>query len=192
MKINAIILGAGNSTRFGGKKLLTDFKGKPLIMHIIEEAIQVEFQDIILVTQYEELIDLKINHTIHIVENENVDKGISHSIALGIKAGRACDAYMFLVGDQPFVTWQVMEGLIGCFEKDKQQMLCIGYQGRRGSPTLFDSYYKEELLALVGDTGGKQVMQKYPGQVEVYEVEDIKVLEDIDTREDWGRLVNIL
>lgn len=188
MKINGIILGAGNSTRFGSKKLLTDFRGKPLIRHVIQESIQVAFQDVILVTQYEELIDLKINHINHIVKNENVDKGISHSIALGIKAGRPCDAYMFLVGDQPFVTQQVMEGMIGRFEKDKHQILCTGYQGRRGSPTLFDSYYKEELLALVGDIGGKQVMKKYPGQVEVYEVEDIKILEDIDTLEDYRRL----
>ena len=188
MKINAIILGAGHSKRFGGKKLLTHFQGKPLIRHIIEAAIQVDFQDIILVTQYEELMQLDISHTIHIVENENVDKGVSHSIGLGIKAGRPCDAYMFLVGDQPFVTKQVIEELIECFKRGKHQIVCTGYKGRRGSPTLFDSYYKEELLDLVGDIGGKQVMKKYPEAVKVCEVQNPKVLEDIDTLEDYQRL----
>lgn len=181
-------MGAGKSKRFGSKKLLTSFNGKPLIQHIVEEVIKINFQDIVLVTQHEELMQLAINHNICTVKNENVDKGISHSIKLGIKAGRNCDGYMFLVGDQPFVTQEVMEGMIKAIKKGKHQILYAGYEGRRGNPTLFDSYYKEELLLLEGDSGGKQVMKKYPKKVEVYTVSDMKVLEDIDTVEDYRRL----
>lgn len=189
MKIKAIILAAGNSKRFGKEKLLEGFQGKPLIMHVIEEVLKVEFEEIILVTQYEEVEKLINTRNIRVVRNKNVDKGISHSIHLGISEGGSCEGYMFIVGDQPFVTCEIIEGMINQFRKEKGQILCISHEGRRGSPTLFDACYKEELLSLEGDIGGKQVMKRHPECVETYEVKDFLVLEDIDTREDYERLV---
>ena len=44
IKINAIILAAGNSSRFNGNKLLSIYNEKPLAMHIIEKSFEVGFK----------------------------------------------------------------------------------------------------------------------------------------------------
>lgn len=188
-KISAIILAAGNSLRFGKKKLLQDFQGKPLVMHVIEEAMKVDFEEIIVVTQYKEIEEMLDIHKIHMVYNQDVGKGISHSIYLGINEGKNCDGYMFIVGDQPFVTSEIMKGMIDRFNTASRQILCMSYQGITGSPTLFDICYKEELLGLQGDVGGKQVIKRHPEHIEAYEVENLLMLEDIDTLEDYERLI---
>lgn len=188
-KINAIILAAGNSLRFGKKKLLQDFQGKPLVMHVIEEAIKVDFQEIIVITQYKEIEEMLDIHNIHMIYNQDVDKGISHSIYLGINEGKSCDGYMFIVGDQPFITSGMIKGMIDRFNPTSQQILCMSYQGTTGSPTLFDTCYKEELLGLQGDVGGRQVMKRHQEHIEAYEVDNLLMLEDIDTPQDYERLV---
>ena len=55
MKINLILLAAGNSRRFNGNKLLALYKGKPIYMHVVEKALNLEVNKIICVTQYEEI-----------------------------------------------------------------------------------------------------------------------------------------
>ena len=50
MKINLILLAAGNSRRFNGNKLLALYKGKPIYMHVVEKALNLEVNKIICVT----------------------------------------------------------------------------------------------------------------------------------------------
>ena len=42
MKINLILLASGNSRRFNGNKLLALYKGKPIYMHVVEKALNLE------------------------------------------------------------------------------------------------------------------------------------------------------
>lgn len=188
MKIKAIILAAGESKRFGSKKLLEEFLGKPLIQHVLDEVVKVEFEEIVVVTQHEAIKKLESTHKIHMIDNENVDKGISHSIYLGINEERDYDGYMFIVGDQPFITSQIIETMIAKFQGGNGNILCMSHKGRRGSPTLFDKCYKNELLQLTGDIGGRQVMKNHPECVINCEIDDPICLEDIDTREDYTKL----
>ena len=55
MKINLILLAAGNSRRFNGNKLLALYKDKPIYMHVVEKSLNLEVNKIICVTQYEEI-----------------------------------------------------------------------------------------------------------------------------------------
>ena len=49
IKINAIILAAGNSSRFNGNKLLSIYNEKPLAMHIIEKSFGLDIMSILFV-----------------------------------------------------------------------------------------------------------------------------------------------
>ena len=97
IKINAIILAAGNSSRFNGNKLLSIYNEKPLAMHIIEKSFEVGFKDIILVTQYSELKEMLKDRDIKIIRNCMPNKGISYSIKLGLKECRNCDLNIYLL-----------------------------------------------------------------------------------------------
>jgi len=188
MKINLILLAAGNSNRFKGNKLLTTVNDKPMYMNVLDTVLKLNFNKIILVTQYEEIKAALIEQPIQVVMNKNSELGISHSIKLGIQTDMEADAYMFMVCDQPFISLVSIETLIDRFIKSDKCMACLEHKGNLGNPTLFSNKYKNELLSLEGDVGGKAIIKKHLDDlVRVTIMHEVELM-DIDTREELKNL----
>lgn len=118
-----------------------------------------------------------------VVFNRNREMGISHSIALGIRAAGAMsdeDCLMFMVCDQPKLTAGELVWLAEEFRKSKKTIACLADGERTGNPVVFSGRYREELLSLRGDTGGKAVIKRHPEEVYLCPASDPAVLEDID------------
>jgi len=188
MKINLILLASGNSIRFKGNKLLATVNNKPMYINVVEKILKLNFNKVILVTQYEEIKSEVSKYHIQVVMNENSELGISHSIKLGINEDMEADAYMFMVCDQPFISLESLEKLIGRFIKSNKGMACVEYNGRLGNPTIFSRKYKHELLSLNGDIGGKSIIKKHIDDLEKVQIIHGVELMDIDTREELGLL----
>lgn len=184
MKINLILLASGNSNRFQGNKLLSIVEGKPMYMNVIDKILNIDFNKIILVTQYEEIKEALWKYPIQVIMNKDSELGISHSIKLGIQSDMGADAYMFLVCDQPFLSLVSMETLISKFKESNKGMACLEYKGNLGNPAIFSKKYKNELLGLKGDMGGKLIIKKYLDDLERVTIWNKIELMDIDTRED--------
>lgn len=184
MKINLILLAAGNSRRFGSNKLLYQLNGRPMFEHIIDEINQMEpgiLAEKIVVTQYEEVKEYARNAGYQVVINPDSSRGISSSIHLGLEQGRA-DAYLFVVADQPYLKKETILGLLECFVRSEKKMASVISNETPGNPTIFDDHYRLALLQLAGDQGGRAIMKRVPDDVVYYLVEDKKELIDIDTR----------
>lgn len=85
MKVTAIILASGFSRRFNGNKLLAIYKEKPLIMHIVDKVMKQDFYEVIIVSQYDEILNLVNDHVssspmIKAIKNSSPEKGMSESI----------------------------------------------------------------------------------------------------------------
>lgn len=191
MKMNLILLASGNSIRFQGNKLLTTFNAKPMYMNVIEKILKLDFNKIILVTQYEEIKNNLEKSPIEVVMNKNSELGISHSIKLGIEFDLEADAYMFMVCDQPFISLETIKALISKFKNSNKGMACAQYKGELGNPTIFSGKYKEALLTLKGDVGGKSIMKKHLDDLERLEIIDGIELIDIDTRQELERIKSL-
>lgn len=197
MKVTAIVLASGFSKRFNGNKLLTFYQGKPLVMHIIDKVLKQSFYEMIVVSQYDEVLNLVEESTvsrgaIKTIKNNHPEAGVSRSIRLGIKASESCDAYMFFVGDAPLIKEDTIRKMIKMYEtleRREEAILCPYYKGERGNPVIFAKAYKEELLQLKGDEGGKQIIRKHPENIVKYEVSHEKELFDIDTQQDFNHLL---
>lgn len=189
IKINLILLAAGNSTRFKGNKLLEVVNEKPMYMNVIEKVIKIKFNKIILVTQYEVIKEALLDYPVQVVMNNNIELGLSHSIKLGINIDLEADAYMFMVCDQPFISLESINALIDNFTLSNKGMACVDYNGNLGNPTIFSVKYREELLNLRGDVGGKTVMKKHLEDVERVAISNELELMDIDTREELEKLI---
>ena len=190
MKINLILLAAGNSNRFKGNKLITSVNDKPMYMNVVEKTLKLKFRfnKIILITQYEDIKEALVQQPIQVVMNKNSELGISHSIKLGISDNIEADAYMFMVCDQPFILLESMEKLIDRFMKSNKGMACVQYEGKLGNPTIFSRKYTKELLSLNGDVGGKSIIKKHLDDLEKVEISHKVELMDIDTREELEKL----
>ncbi len=187
MKINLVLLAAGNSRRFGGNKLLSIWGGKPLYLSVLEKYEGIPFHKNIVVTQYEEIGKAAGDKGFDTVYNKNPELGISHSIALGIKACGECDAIMFSVCDQPYLKRKSILLLIDTFYTSGRNIACMAYGEKLGNPVIFDFCYKRELLALAKDTGGKAVVKRHIGDTALVFAEEERELMDIDTREDFKK-----
>ena len=140
MKINLILLAAGNSKRFNGNKLLAIYKNKPIYMYIVEKVVNLKINKIICVTQYEEIKEALLNTNINVVMNNNSNLGISSSIKIGINFDKNADGYMFMVCDQPFISIQTLNSVIDNFIKGDKGIVCVGCGNNKGNPVIFSKW----------------------------------------------------
>ena len=188
MKINLILLAAGNSRRFNGNKLLAIYKEKPIYMYIVEKVLDLKLNKIICVTQYKEIKEALLNTDINVVMNENSSLGVSSSIKLGINFDKNADGYMFMVCDQPFISIKTLNSLIDNFINGNKGIVCVGYGDNKGNPVIFSKRYINELLSLEGDNGGKRILKGHLNDLNIVNVDNEIELADIDTQEEFIKL----
>ena len=100
-----------------------------------------------------------------------------------------CDALIFFLGDQPFVTRALIDFQIGVFAEKKPEIIAPRFAGKRGNPVLFGASCFKELQSLKGKGGGKALFDSH----HVAEFDwptDLENL-DIDTEQDYERAVGI-
>lgn len=180
--IALILLAAGSSTRFDGNKLLYELDGKPMYRYAVELAERLPVDSRILVTQYSEIQMELENSSVQTLINPFPEKGISGSIELGVRAAGNADAYLFLVCDQPWLRLETLEALMERYQTGGRGIGAVVCAGNPGSPNIFSASYREELMALTGDTGGRQIIRRHPEDVITWEVAGAAELTDIDTR----------
>lgn len=185
MNISAIIMASGLSRRMGTNKLLLDFKGKKVYRYILDLVEGLDFDQVILVSSYEEILSDGRGRGFDVVFNKNNFIGKSESIRLGVNRAKKENALMFFVADQVLLSSQTTGDLLEAFEGNP----VITYPkagARRGSPVIFPPKYREGLLVLEKDQGG-MILAEGEEKNEV-QIEDERQLRDLDTYEDFLRL----
>ena len=179
-KIAVILEAAGNSSRFGSNKLLHVMDdGRPMISSILDAVSPLDVYKKVLVTQYDEVAAMAPEFDV--VINDRPDLGISRSMQLGLHAGGDADAYMFCVCDQPGLSTTTIERLIEAYKKGTAGIVSLAWQGKMCNPKIFSSRYKEELMRLSGDTGGRQIISSHRDDILLIEAESEDEVRDIDT-----------
>lgn len=185
--IQIILLAAGLSRRFGGNKLLAHWQGKPLYLHALtalgQLAARREDCRLTVVTRYQAIAADAASWGARVCWNDHSQEGISSSLRLGLESAPEAEYYLCSVADQPALTAEVAEGFLEDFLASGKALGCMTHNGIPGNPALFHRRYREELLSLRGDTGGRKVLARHwedcflwPGPA----------LPDLDTRTDFA------
>lgn len=188
-RINAISLLSGFSRRMGKDKLLIEYRGKYLMEHLLDKLNKINFYKKVLVTtldKIEIMKEKKYNDFIK-VENREPQNGQSYSIRLGIESlnDNQLEKYMFFTGDQPFLEEETILSLIKeSLKVENSEKVIIPYIENNGfSPVIFPEKYKESLLNIKGDKGGKSVIKSDEDIMKLYFNNSYEFI-DIDTQED--------
>ena len=187
--ISGIILASGLSSRMKREKLTLAVEGIPMLERVIRAATASTLDEILLVYQKDEIRDLGQKYRLSLVHNAHPEYGQSDSVKAGVKC--ACpesDGFMFLVGDQPYVSAVTIDRLITVFKKDMSRIVVPVYGSRRGNPVIFPSSLKRELLLLKGDMGGRAVMDKFPNLISIVSIQDEREAMDVDTDEAYEKI----
>jgi molybdenum cofactor cytidylyltransferase len=195
MKIAAVILAAGRSSRFeGGLKLLADFRRKPLIHHVVHVIDCPEIADIYLVTAQEggKIIAAAGPGRWKSVVNLHAANGLSSSIKAGLSAlDESIDGALIALADMPGITPDLIKRLCTAFAASNGTAIVFPQapDGRQGNPVLWPRNFFPDLMALSGDVGGKPVLARHPERQCPVALETAEALSDIDTRDDLAHMV---
>ncbi len=189
MNVSGILLASGFSRRMRQDKLLMEIDGTPLVERVVQAAVGSVLSETILVYRRDEVAMAGKRHGLKCVPNPDAEEGQSASIRLGLGAARAdADGYLFMVGDQPFITPVVINEIIQGWSSGPDTIAVSKYGERQGNPVLFPAAFKEQLLKLRGDGGGREIIKQNPDTVMYVSLNNIQAGQDIDTREDYQNL----
>jgi molybdenum cofactor cytidylyltransferase len=190
--ISAIILAAGESKRMGQPKQLLPFRGSTLLGQIVENLLQSQAAETIVVlgSQAEKIIPQIAREPVKIVLNQDFEQGMSSSIRCGLShISEAADGVMIVLGDQPLIEKEIIDLLIERHRHSERGIILPVYKGIKGHPVIFKMKYKDELMRLTGDIGGKQIVERHPSDVLEVEVDSESVVMSIDVESDYQLLI---
>lgn len=182
-RLGVILLASGASSRFGGNKLLYALDGQTMAEKALQLICSLPVQKRVTVTRYEAVRKAAQQRGCQVVWNDHVEKGISRSICLGLKCCGDMDGWMFLVCDQPWLKEESVGRLIRRWQESPRGIAALCHGDRTGNPVIFSQKYREELLQLNGDRGGKCVLRRHFQDVELVETASAE-LEDVDEKMD--------
>ncbi|KKK46276.1 hypothetical protein LCGC14_3164160, partial [marine sediment metagenome] len=186
--ISAILLAAGKSRRMGRPKLLMPFGQSTIVEQAIDNLLGSVVDEVIVVLGhgYEEAIKTLVTKPVRLVTNPDYERGMSTSIIAGLNlVDSQAQAVMLALGDQPLITSRTINKLVKEFYNHDKGIALPTCQGRRGHPILFAIKYKEELLELRGDMGGRQIIKDHPDDILEVAVSCEGIFIDIDTADNY-------
>jgi molybdenum cofactor cytidylyltransferase len=184
-----IVLAAGKATRYGAAKQALPWNGETLAAHAARVALDAGLDPVIVVLGYhaESVEKSLVGLPVHPVFNSDYEAGQSTSLRKGLEALPArTGAAVFLLADQPLITADILKKIVQAHRQSFAPACVPVFEGRRGNPVLFDKALFRELKEMRGDTGGRELLDKYAGAV-VKVPSDHAVLLDIDTPEEYER-----
>ena len=189
--ISGLVLGAGASSRYGQPKQLLPFRETTLLGWVITQAERArELGEVIVVLgraadEIRERVDFG---NAKVVDNPVFTEGCSSSYRAGLGAiDPRADAIMIILGDQPGVTPEIIDGVAEKWREGDKQIVLASYQGRLGHPMLFAKPMFDKLVGLHGDKAAWKLVDAHPDLL-IEAPFDRPFPEDIDTVEDFKRV----
>lgn len=185
MKVAALVLAAGGSTRLGRPKQLLLYAGQSLVRRTVTAALSAGCSPVLVVVGRDgETIKRALQGMeVRIVPNETWELGLSASIRAGIATLPAtAEAVVLLVCDQPHVDATQVRALIEEQARKGKPMVASSYAGTMGVPALFLRSCFDKLLSLGGDAGAKELLLTAPEECATVPFAQGAI--DIDTPED--------
>lgn len=184
MRLAALVLAAGKSSRFGGDKLSALLEGQPLLHHAIRAARAAPVERVVVVTRP----DLSIGewpgapevHQVEIASDE-----LSASLRAGIAAAGDADGAFVFLGDMPRVPHELAGELAGTLGDNFAAVPL--HKGKNGHPVLLSARSFDHIAGLTGDAGAGKLL-KSRDDLAFVECDDPGMLLDVDRPEDLAGL----
>lgn len=191
MKIDTVILAAGESRRLGFNKLCLRVNGKAAVRRTVELFLENgPGGKLMVVTGFEaERIEGELaGLSVIFVHNELYSSGMSSSVKTILPYVTEADLVLFHLGDKPFVAPEIIRNIEKCYGADGSSIVVPVHEGVKGHPVLINvRRYLSDACAIKGDRGLRDVIDEHVKETFFFEGGEGVVL-DMDTEEDISLL----
>jgi molybdenum cofactor cytidylyltransferase len=191
--IPAVVLAAGASRRMGSPKALLQLGGRTFVLAVVDSLTAAGVTDIFVIVRDDthDAIAAALPQTpaVRLVINTRADEGQLSSLITGLDTAAApgvSGALVTLV-DVPLVTPETVRTLIARAGSSPSPILRAVHGGRHGHPVIFKREVFAALRAADPSIGAKAVMREVG--VEDIDVDDPGIIQDVDTPDDYRRLL---
>jgi len=171
----------------GTTKQLLPFGHSTILGQVIRNALESNLDEMVVVLGYQaqEIARSISAARVKVVINPKFRKGLSSSMKKGLNSIAKTSAVMILLGDQPLVGKEIINRLIAELGRGDRGIIVPVYNNIRGNPVIFGPLFRDKLLALQGDVGGKEIVRAHPEDVAEVNIDSEAVICDIDDRDDY-------
>ncbi len=189
-RLSAIVLAAGESTRFGSSnKLLYEIDGQPLVRRTVATVAACPFVELVVVTghQADEVERALSGVACRLVHNSCYRDGQATSVRAGLDALEApSDGVMICLADQPKLETQDIAALRKAFaEREGKAVVVPTHRGRRGNPIVIDRVASAEILDRGGSFGCRHFIERNSDLVLTVAMRRDAFVTDLDRPEDF-------
>ncbi len=181
--IAAVVLAAGAGSRFGGDdhKLLTSVRGKPVVRHVIDAAVDADFDEVIVVSGAVDLRDL-VPDGVTLIHNEKWEDGQATSLRAAVAYAdmRKHAAVVVGLGDSPGVDAAAWRAVADA----DAELAAAEFDGARRPPVKLGASMWAS-LPISGDEGARSLLNARADLVRSVPCGGDPA--DIDTQEDLRR-----
>jgi len=186
----AIVPAAGSAERFGGRKLLADIGGEPLIARTLAALLPSVAAAVVVVGPG--AAELRATPAlrqpkIRVVENADPSRGMLSSIQAGLSTIDWADAYLVIPADMPHLKADTVREIVERWSCTSGGIVSPRHGGKRGHPVALPARLREEVLAEDTAHTLHDVIKRHLAEREDLEVDDPGVIRDVDTMEDLRR-----
>jgi molybdenum cofactor cytidylyltransferase len=193
LRLGAIVLAAGGSSRMGRTKQLLELEGKPLVVRAVEAVLGSGADPVVVVLGHDaESVRAPIaRHRVLAVLNPDWSSGLASSIRAGLSAllgaSPGLDAVLVALCDQPALSADVI-GRLADLHRATGRIAAARYGGRNGAPAVFGRDHFDALNALAGDGGARALLNGDPEKVAAVDLPSLGF--DLDTPPDLSEWAN--
>jgi CTP:molybdopterin cytidylyltransferase MocA len=187
----AIVTAAGSAERFGGKKLLAQVDGEPLLDRTIGSLLEGGVSEVIVVAgadaraELERDVNALNDPRVRAVENPDPSRGMFSSIQEGVRTAQG-DVLLVLPGDMPFVQPATVRQVLDVWTL-KRGIVSPRYNGKRGHPVAMPLALRDEIAATDPTSNLHEVIKKHQGERTDVDIDDAGIVRDVDRPEDLPR-----
>ncbi len=158
---------------------------------VVDTLLAAPFDRVRVVVGAGERLDLPSGEPrLEIVENPDAKKGISSSIRRGLTdLPEATEVVAIALADMPLVATETVKELLQAYDRTRRPIVFPQFRGQQGHPVLWDRGFFSALRELEGDRGAKALLERNRDLALAVPVEDPGVCLDIDTLDDYSRVV---
>jgi len=120
-----------------------------------------------------------------IIESANAAHGMGYAIADAIEASKNAGGWLIALADMPWVTSELIQQ-VRVKIINSQCIAAPRFNGKRGQPVAFGAAWFEQLNALRGDTGARELLQT--SVIDWVDWCDDSIHRDVDSQQDLTQI----